>query len=288
MVKVVVVAVVCAIVATAPSPGLAGAPKCRASDPAAAGDADAVSNVRDQIDATCPCESFPADGKKSMHGQYVTCAKGVVKAAVDAEQLRAQCKKLALYPAAFSTCGYPAEPPRMPCLKTSKKGPACKIKTCQGSKDLPCPAHDNCLAAADTNHDGQVTGLDSGQCNPRHDCAAVTSLSQSYVDNAVVACFNGCDDPLTIQDCVVGCAAGGATPMIERRDALLAVCEADPTLSCDELHAAFLQTCANLPAVPQGCLAQCGEPVCESRCALVSNCAGVAANAHANCLSASN
>ena len=50
-----------------------------------------------------------------------------MKAALDADQLRTQCKNLALYRAALSTCGYPTDPTLSPCLKETKKGPVCKI-----------------------------------------------------------------------------------------------------------------------------------------------------------------
>lgn len=101
------VALACAVTLLAPASGFAGAPKCRADDPAAAADASAIETVRDQIDADCPCASFPADGKKSLHGKYMKCARAVVKAAVDTDQLRLQCRNLALYRADRSTCGYP-------------------------------------------------------------------------------------------------------------------------------------------------------------------------------------
>lgn len=32
---------------------------------------------------------------------------------------------------------------------------------------------------------------------------------QTCIDNAVVACFDRCEDPLNFQECLVGCAAGG-------------------------------------------------------------------------------
>jgi len=276
-----VVALACAFAVVTPSSSFAGAPKCRANDPGAAADAGAVQTVREQIDAACDCASFPADGKKSKHGDYVKCAKGVVKAAVDADQLRAQCKNLALYPFALSTCGYPAEPARVPCLKATKKGPACKISKCTGAKDLPCPNRDDCLAATDTNHDGQVSALDSGQCNTL-DCAAITTISQTYIDNAVIACFDGCNDPNSFQECYIGCATG-ASAIAEPADAIRDLCETDPTVSCAALHTAALQYCATAP-LPQICADQCiNDPICAVRCAQSADCTAVAAEINATC-----
>lgn len=279
MLRVVVVALACVITFVAPA---SAAPKCRANDPAAAADADAVGTVRQQIDASCPCASFPADGKKSMHGSYVTCAKGVVKAAIDGGQLRKPCKNLALYRAALSTCGYPAEPPRTPCLKTTRKGPACKITKCTSPKELPCTAHADCIAAADTNHDGQVSGADSGQCNPLQDCDTVVP-TQTQIDDAVIGCFDTCTNP-TFQECIIGCATGGnMNPPATA--AFSAVCEADPTVSCDALHVAYLEACATVPTPAQACVDQCfDDPTCEAKCDLVSSCPRVAGFAYDNCV----
>lgn len=39
--------------------------------------------------------------------------------------------------------------------------------------------------------------------------AAAQNQTQTCIDNAVIACFDRCDDPLNFQECLVGCAAGG-------------------------------------------------------------------------------
>jgi len=277
-----VVALACAIAVIAPARGFAAAPKCRADDPAAAADADAVQAVRQQISAACDCASFPADGKKSKHGDYLKCAKGVVKAAVEGDQLRAQCKKLALYPFALSTCGYPAVPPRVPCLKTTKKGPTCKIGKCTGKNDLPCPGRDNCLAATDTNHDAQVSALDSGQCNVL-DCAAVTTLPAEFKNARVDSCFRGCDVVLFDQ-CVTGCISG-YDAISERAATIRGLCEADPTVTCDALHAAAAEFCATPPPMPPKCAEECaGLPFCEGKCLQVADCTAIADEIKAICL----
>lgn len=279
----VAVALACAIVAIIPARVLAGAPKCRANDPAAAADQAAVRAIRQAIDASCPCASFPANGKKSRHGDYVKCAKGVVKAAVEAEQLRGQCKKLALYGAALSTCGVPAAPPQNPCLKTSKKGPVCKISKCQGPKDLACPGYDDCLTAADTDRDEQVSATDAGQCR-QQDCAAQVNPTQTDIDNLVIECFDGCNDPNDFQECIIGCATG-AGAIDEAVQALLTVCEAAPALSCARLHAAYLAQCTVVPSPPTMCADQCiNDPACMSNCVAVAGCTRQADRAYATCV----
>lgn len=278
----IVVTLACAIVVIAPAHAFAAAPKCRADDPAAAADADAVEAVRQQIAAACDCASFPADGKKSKHRDYLNCAKGVVKAAVAAEQLRARCKTLALYPFALSTCGYPAAPARVPCLKTTKKGPTCKIAKCTGAKDRPCPGRDDCLAAADTNHDGQVSALDSGQCNVL-DCAAVTTLSQEFVESGVIDCYNSCG-VIMFGQCLDGCLAG-VTAAPERAATIRDLCEADPTVPCGALHAAALEFCATPPPLAPSCISACaGHPFCEAKCLLAADCTAIADEINRTCL----
>lgn len=163
-----------------------------------------------------------------------------------------------------------------------EKGPACKVTKCTAAKDLPCPEHDDCLAAADTNHDGQVTGLDSGECNPLHDCAAVLTVPQSYKDDRVILCFDGCTNPQTFQECLVGCSAGGGA-FDEPTNGLRAVCEANRTLSCGDLRAAFAEYCAVHTTV-QECVDKTNDPLTLEKCQLVVECEPLADLAEANCL----
>ena len=277
-----VVAIACAITFALPSPGFAGPPKCRADDPEAAADADALQAVRQQIGAACDCASFAAEGDKSRHGDYVKCAKSVVKAAVEAEQIRPQCSKLALYPFSLSTCGYPSEPPRVPCLRATRKGPVCKIGRCTGSNDLPCPARDDCLAVGDTNHDGQVSALDSGQCN-QLDCAAVATLPAAFLNARVDACFRGCD-VILFDQCVTGCITG-YDAVGERAATIVDLCEEDPAVTCAALHAAALEFCATPPPTPPKCVEECaGLPFCEGKCLQVADCTAIAEEINRVCL----
>jgi hypothetical protein len=45
--------------------------------------------------------------------------------------------------------------------------------------------------------------------------ASTTSLAQTQtcIDNAVIACFDGCNDPLNFQECLVGCAIGASSSL---------------------------------------------------------------------------
>src|SRR5262249_15514723 len=147
MIRVLLTVLMSGLVLGAPLMAHAAPPKCLADEPAAAEDTDELAAVRAQIETECPCDSFTPTGKKSAHPAYVKCAKQVVKAALDAGQLRKQCQQTALYPADRSTCGYPLDPPRNPCIHTSAKGVvSCKVtKACEGPRDVLCAQHDNCL-----------------------------------------------------------------------------------------------------------------------------------------------
>lgn len=170
----------------------------------------------------------------------------------------------------------------MPCLKTTKRGPVCKISQCTRAKDLPCPGRDDCLAAADTNHDAQVSALDSGQCNVL-DCAAVATLPQAFIDASVDTCFRGCD-VIFLDQCVTGCLAGAAAAT-ERAATIRDLCEADPTVTCGALHAAAVEFCATPPAAPPSCVTQCaGSPFCEGKCQLAADCTAIADEINRICL----
>ena len=73
------------------------------------------------------------------------------------------------------------------------------------------------------------------------------------------------------------------------RFALDLSCEADPSLSCEDLHAANLQYCAGAPSPPQVCVDQCfGDPTFPSKCGEVANCTREADAAYAHCVALGN
>jgi len=189
------------------TPAAAGGKACLGTAPVAAGDAAALAAVRLAVDAQCPCDAFTGE-RGLARRDYVACSKGVVKQAVDALQLRRECRATALYPVSRSVCGHGASRPRVVCAGTSKSGKAsCKIASptsCKGPRAVACLAFENCLDAADTNHDLRVGAGDSGACN------------------AVVACANpprddgaACDDgnPCTRNDTCTSRVCGG-TPYV--------------------------------------------------------------------------
>ncbi len=76
----------------AAGPAGAGKKTClTGTSPDVAVDAAQIRAVRVLIDGACVCSAF--DGSKgAKHGDYVKCAGAVAKSAVDAGQLRSQCK----------------------------------------------------------------------------------------------------------------------------------------------------------------------------------------------------
>lgn len=79
--------------------------------------------------------------------------------------------------------------------------------------------------------------------------------SQTCIDNAVIACFDGCNDPNNFQECIIGCATGANGNPQNCRDQ----CYEDP-LCMDKCMNSIraISTCE----FAQGNLkAQCGTPV---------------------------
>lgn len=289
MTRPIIAVLVYGVLLGAPMAAHAAPPKCLADDPAAAEDTTDLAAVRAQIETECPCDTFTPTGKKNAHPAYVKCAKEVVKAALEAGQLRKQCQQTALYPANRSICGYPLLPARAPCVYTSPKGAvSCKVTpTCEGARYELCAEHENCLDATDTNHDGQVSSGDSGECNPPQNCADQKAQALVRADAAVTQCYNGCSQPLYIE-CVFGCVA--ATNDLEVFiDAEYAACQAHPTASCEVLHALNLAYCATVPSPPPTCVAHCfGDPFCEQKCASAADCAREVGDAYDYCVQTSN
>jgi hypothetical protein len=106
-------------------PGLAGA-QCTS---AKCTDVDAVANARAVVAAACDCS-----GAKN-HGQYVKCAKQVLKSAIAGGTLQRQCKGAVMKCEAHSTCGKKSNI----CCVTSSKG---KVKAL-AIKGTTCPSSGN-------------------------------------------------------------------------------------------------------------------------------------------------
>jgi hypothetical protein len=266
------------------------APQCLADHPAAVGDAAALAAVRAQIDASCPCDSFTPTTGRSKHLAYVACAtRTVLQAVLQEGELRGQCLSEALYPAVHSTCGYPLAPPRAPCVHTSARGVVgCTITTaeqCDGAREVFCAAHTNCLDAADTNQDSTVGRGDSGACTPVQDCEDQLAQGQPRIDEAAIACFDGCTEAITYQECVIGCAAGGN--LIDFiHEVEYTACQANPMASCEALRDINLASCASPPwSPPTKCVTQCfDDPICEQKCTQVYDCHREVEAAYAYCV----
>jgi len=81
------------------------------------GDAQAVADARDAIDSTCTCST--EDPPAVNHGQYVSCAVGVVNQRAGDNLLPTYCKGAVKRCAARSTCGKPGF---VACCRTSSSG----------------------------------------------------------------------------------------------------------------------------------------------------------------------
>jgi hypothetical protein len=151
----------------------AKATACLGTDAVAAADPAQLRAVREAVDAACPCAAF-SGASGHARPDYMACAKAVVKAAADGGQLRRECRAVATYPIARSTCGFPLAKAKVACVKTSRAGKvSCSVASstsCARGGGVACSAYDNCLDAADTNHDLEVSIGDSGSCNPLVEC----------------------------------------------------------------------------------------------------------------------
>jgi len=157
----------------APATSWAAALTClTGTDPSVAGDLGQIAAVVTAIESTCTCTSFDGSAGKT-HSKYTSCAKGVVKAAVTASQLREQCETYLNKSYGASTCGQPASKAVVPCIKkmtasgkiTWAIAPAAKCVGTPGKFDqTPCAQATTCLDAADTNRDGLINAQDSGAC----------------------------------------------------------------------------------------------------------------------------
>src|SRR5215475_9391710 len=77
-------------------------PAIAACDPTSA-DASAIAAARAEIASSCNCASAP------NHGNYVTCAGGILRTRVQRNQLSNDCRGALESEAARSTCGISGE-----------------------------------------------------------------------------------------------------------------------------------------------------------------------------------
>jgi hypothetical protein len=237
-----------------PASARAGALTClTGTDSTVAEDAGEIAAVQSAVDAACACASF--DGTKGKkHGNYIACALDVIEAAIDAGQLRTQCKGTVKKFAAASTCGHPAAAAKAVCIQETLSSGAvkCAIKpagSCVGKpgkyERVACAEHFRCLDAADTNGDLRIAAPgDSGDCNPvcgngllesgeecdGADLGGATCESLGFSGGSL-ACSASCEQDTS------GCTEGGAFAVQVFRPSGLPVAGADVTVG-----AATMQT----------------------------------------------
>ena len=147
--------------------------------PEIANDGAQIADGCDLVSAACPCASY--DGTKGhAHGDYVKCAKTVIKAQVPSG-LRDQCVGTMKKIYGKSSCGTSPSSHVQPCVKRVAKSGAvsCVLKkTTQKDGVTPvdgcrstaaatavlCPTAENCLDAADSNGNLRIDAGDSGSC----------------------------------------------------------------------------------------------------------------------------
>jgi len=87
--------------------------------------------------------------------------------------------------------------------------------------------------------------------------ASVTSLAQSQtcVDNAVIACFDGCNGSMNFSECIIGCATGANASLANCRD------QCFDDLTCLSKCEQSVRAIANCAFVSGDLKAQCGAIV---------------------------
>ena len=99
----------------------------------------------------------------------------------------------------------------------------------------------------------------------------LSGVSQTRVDDRVIGCFDSCMNPLTFQECIIGCAAGSdAAGDVQTITANAG--NADPGGGRNGVAAALADWCASAPNPPTKCPEQCfNNAICESRCPYTSD-----------------
>jgi len=150
-----------------------GAPDRCLSGASATLDRAQIQSVREAVESACPCATA------SSRGAYTRCARTAVKAAIDGNALRAQCRATVNGIDNKATCGLPAAPARVPCLKQGsgvEPKLSCAIKQESACVDSPsgsvlrvgCGGYAHCIDAGDGNGDGAIGLGDELRCAVRN------------------------------------------------------------------------------------------------------------------------
>jgi len=154
------------------SPASAATDRCL-QGAAAASDRAQIEAVRTAVESACPCASA------TSRGAYTRCARQAVRAAVDASQLRRECRATVNGYDARATCGLAPSAARVPCLKQGT-GPqpklSCAIKQASSCVTSPngkvrrvaCGGYTHCIDATDANADGLIGAGDELRCAVRN------------------------------------------------------------------------------------------------------------------------
>jgi hypothetical protein len=193
---------------------------------AVADDVAEIRALRAAIDQACVCSTY--DGSEgNSRGDYKRCVLGVVRAAIEAGDLREQCKDTVKGYARESVCGInPARNP-VPCARVSPMTgePKCTIAKltkadgvtpsgeCGDSKYVdrdPCHGASSCIDTADTNLDQIVTDGDSGACPSGYALLAASGkyLTTDLEDGTITATS---DDAASVLERFEVVVDGGAT-----------------------------------------------------------------------------
>lgn len=157
---------------------LCSATAARAGDACLAGDGALsdpaqVATARSTVNVVCPCADYDGSPGRSR-GAYQKCARSVADDLVDLGLLRAECRSLLRRAASASGCGRKPDAGAVPCVRRTDGGDvSCTIKApADRCVDRPgaytqvaCPGFDDCLDAADGNHDLRIDEADDGRCS---------------------------------------------------------------------------------------------------------------------------
>lgn len=149
------------------------------------------------LDASCPCSSYPAGARPA----YEACVRSVVDARVLAATLDRRCAIEARRTARAAVCGTRLADP-LPCIRGRRDRLSCRIEPrarCVTTRLGPslvslaaCPTFTRCLEAADTNDDLRIArpGDDGACAGPR--CGDGTIDAQEQCDDGNTISFDGC------------------------------------------------------------------------------------------------
>lgn len=126
------------------------------------GDQRALKDVRQATDANCPCESFVGAGARRA---FRRCANDVLKGAVQASQIRSQCRRTAKAVSRGASCGSD----RTPCGRVRNNGRVtCRLARTSGAGacgSRPARVENEC---ADETYCSDVVGWTAATCtDPR-------------------------------------------------------------------------------------------------------------------------